>query len=151
MVESRSKLGTKEDRAPMTLATQQGESALQERLMTAPILLASASPRRREILRTLGIPFVALAVDADETLLEGESPESYLERVVTAKLSLATPLARERGARAVIVADTTVVLGEEILAKPLDPEDNARMVRALGSIPVFRPDGAGGLVEDWVG
>lgn len=96
-----------------------------------PLLLASASPRRREILATLGIAFEAVAVDADESERAGELPLPYLARVVEAKLALARGVA-ERGAHpGVIVADTTVVLDDAMLAKPIDAADNARMVRAL--------------------
>ena len=94
-------------------------------------LLASASPRRRDILSTLGLSFDVCAVDADERELPGEKPRDYLARIVDAKLSLALPVARERGADGVIVADTTVVLDDDMLAKPLDASDNARMVRRL--------------------
>lgn len=95
------------------------------------LLLASASPRRREILRTLGLAFEAVSVDADEDELPGELPRPYLVRVVDAKLALARVVAKERGHAGVIVADTTVVLGDRMLAKPRDPADNAAMVRAL--------------------
>lgn len=95
------------------------------------ILLASASPRRRDILSTLGLSFDVFAVDADESERPGEAPRDYLTRVVAAKLSLALPVARERGADGVIVADTTVVLDDAMLAKPVDAADNARMVTRL--------------------
>jgi septum formation protein len=98
---------------------------------TGLLLLASASPRRRDILRTLGLAFEATSVDADETEREGELPADYLDRVVAAKLALARPLAKRGGYRGVVVADTTVVLGVQMLAKPADDEDNRRMVRAL--------------------
>jgi septum formation protein len=96
------------------------------------ILLASASPRRREILQTLGLRFEVAAVDADEEALEGEAPPRYLERVVAEKLRLGLVLGQARGLGAVLVADTTVVLDGQMLAKPLDAADNARMIRALG-------------------
>lgn len=95
------------------------------------ILLASASPRRREILRQLGVPFEAVAVDADERALPDEAPGGYIERVVADKWRLARPLAAERGLGAVLVADTTVVLGQRMLAKPADDGDNQAMIEAL--------------------
>jgi septum formation protein len=96
-----------------------------------PLLLASASPRRREILRTLGLSFDAAAVDADESERDGETPEDYLARVVDAKLALAAPLRDRGGHIGVLVADTTVVLDARMLAKPRDEEENRAMVRAL--------------------
>ena len=96
-----------------------------------PLLLASASPRRREILATLGLAFVVAPVDADERELPGETPAAYLSRVVEAKLTLARDVALGGDHSGVIVADTTVVLDERMLAKPLDPDENRRMVRAL--------------------
>lgn len=95
------------------------------------LLLASASPRRRDIVRTLGLEVEVAAVDADEREHPGERPGPYLERVVAAKLALARPIAADLGVAGVIVADTTVVLGDAMLAKPADADDNARMVRAL--------------------
>lgn len=100
-------------------------------MSSRPLLLASASPRRREILRTLGIEFEAVSVDADESERAGETPSDYLIRVVAAKLAHALPVAQSGGHPGVIVADTTVVLGDVMLAKPLDEADNRRMVRAL--------------------
>lgn len=100
-------------------------------LGTPRLLLASQSPRRRDILNTLGLPFDTQAVDADETELPGEGAEAYLVRVVAAKLELAIPVAMRWAATGVVVADTTVVLDGQMLAKPLDEADNRRMVRSL--------------------
>jgi septum formation protein len=77
----------------------------------------------------LGIPFVAISLDADESELPGETPKAYLERIVNAKAELAARLADAHPA--LLVADTTVVLDGAMLQKPLDDDDNARMVRAL--------------------
>ena len=55
-----------------------------------PLLLASGSPRRREILASLGVPTLVTAVDVDESVSGGESPESYLVRIVDAKLEAAS-------------------------------------------------------------
>jgi septum formation protein len=104
------------------------------------LLLASASPRRAELLRSAGYQFDIHAVDIDERLRTGESPVEYVER-----------LAREKSARAleelqgpaevgsaevtsdvmILGADTAVVVGSEILGKPHDAEDAARMLRRL--------------------
>lgn len=96
-----------------------------------PLLLASASPRRREILATLRIPFEAVAVEADEVVREGETPEAYLARVVDDKLRLARPLAEARARPSVLVADTTVVVDQRMLVKPTSPDDNRAMLRSL--------------------
>ncbi len=100
-------------------------------MATAPIFLASGSPRRREILTTLGLPFEAASVDADERGRSGEAVEAYLERVVDEKRRLAEPEAARRGLDVVLVADTVVVLGGRALGKPADDADNAAMLRAL--------------------
>lgn len=97
----------------------------------APLFLASGSPRRREILTTLGLPFEAAGVDADESRRPGEGVEVYLERVVGEKLRLAELEASRRGLGVVLVADTVVVLEGRALGKPADRADNAAMLRAL--------------------
>jgi septum formation protein len=90
------------------------------------IVLASASPRRREFLEQLGLRFEVVAPRIDETRLPYESPTSYVERLAREKAAAgASP-----GAVA-IGADTTVVVGEEILGKPSDHDDAARMLRLL--------------------
>ena len=100
--------------------------------MASPrLLLASQSPRRRDILATLGLSFDTEAVDADEAELPGETPETYLERVVSAKLDLAISAGARWKAAGVLVADTTVVLDGVMLAKPADEADNRAMVNRL--------------------
>lgn len=99
-----------------------------------PLVLGSGSPRRREILTSLGVPFVVHKGDANEDVSPGEAVEPYLERVSLAKLvdvakSLPDEL-RER-ARVLLVADTSVVLDGEILGKPSDIRDAERMVTRL--------------------
>lgn len=94
------------------------------------LVLASASPRRRELLALLGRPFEVVVADVDETVLAGESPAAAAERLARAK---ATAVARV-GARAgavTIGADTIVVLDDEILGKPHDAAEAASMLRAL--------------------
>lgn len=95
------------------------------------LLLASASPRRRDLLASLGLRFEVRAVEANESALSGERAGAYLTRVVEAKMTLAREVAMARGARAVLVADTTVVLEGAMLAKPASPEENVAMVRSL--------------------
>ena len=93
------------------------------------IVLASASPRRRELLAQIGVPHVVLAVDIDETPLPGEAPASLALRLARDK-ALAG-LARDGGGRAVLGADTIVVQGDEVFGKPRDAADARRMLGAL--------------------
>ena len=92
------------------------------------LLLASQSPRRAELLRAAGFEFDILPANADETVHPGESPEAYVRRVADAKARAVLPHA---GDRVVLAADTTVVVGGEILGKPEDAADAARMLRRL--------------------
>ena len=90
--------------------------------------LASASPRRVEILRTLGLDFSVRASDVDERLIRGESPQHYVMRAATAK---AEAVASDLQSGIVIAADTEVVIDGLPLGKPEDTEDAARMLWAL--------------------
>jgi septum formation protein len=93
--------------------------------MPAPHLtLASASPRRRELLEQLGFRLAIQPADTDETPLPGEPPREYVLRVAREK-------ARAVPGDAVLAADTAVVLGTTILGKPRDADDARRMLRHL--------------------
>ncbi len=96
-----------------------------------PLLLASGSPRRRELLERMGIPLVVRPVDVDESAQEHEGPEAYLERIAEAKATAAAGLVAEVSAGALLVADTVVILDGEILGKPRDDDDSAAMIRKL--------------------
>jgi septum formation protein len=91
------------------------------------LVLASRSPRRREILRQAGIPFVVRPVEADETPLPGEAARDYVTRIAQEKASAAAAAPGE----IVLGADTTVVIQGEILGKPLDAADARRMLHML--------------------
>jgi septum formation protein len=93
-----------------------------------PFVLASASPRRRELLAAAGIDVTIDPVDVDETQFAGESPAAYVERVARLKAAAG---ARRHPRDTVIAADTAVVLGDEVLGKPIDAADAARMLRRL--------------------
>lgn len=93
------------------------------------VVLGSGSPRRRELLEQLGVEFDVVSPDVDETPLPGEAPVDYVRRLAVAK-SMAVDAAADA---LVITADTTVDLGGEILAKPEDAADAARMLRALSA------------------
>lgn len=91
------------------------------------LILASASPRRAELLRAAGIPFTVRVADIDETPLPHEDPAAYVVRLAREK-ARAVPRAADE---AVLAADTTVVVAGEIFGKPTGPEDAARMLRTL--------------------
>lgn len=96
---------------------------------TAPLVLGSGSPRRREILSGLGIPLRVLPADVDETLHDREAPEAYLERVVTMKLGAVARLVQgEMVVPGILVADTIVVVDGEVLGKPSHIEDARRLL-----------------------
>lgn len=104
------------------------------------IYLASASPRRRELLTQIGVRHELLLAlpgeaEVDEAALPGEAPLAYVERVCLAKAQAGVARMRARALpeRAVLAADTTVALGAQILAKPGDRRDAARMLRALSA------------------
>ncbi len=92
-----------------------------------PLILGSGSPRRREIISALGLPFQVLAADIDEERRSGEAPLDYLTRIAQEKL--VGVRARLDGVRhaAVLVADTTVVIDDDVLGKPSDVEDAVRL------------------------
>jgi septum formation protein len=104
-----------------------------------PLLLGSASPRRRDILASLGLPFVVLAADIVEDVLPSEAPGPYLERITLAKLEgiwqrLAhgsSPVPERGSIAAVLVADTSVVIDEQILGKPADAADAVAILARL--------------------
>ena len=96
--------------------------------MTAPIVLASGSPRRRQLLEMLGLPFRIVVPDIDETQLPGESPGAYVVRLARAKA--AAVAAREPG-ELVLGADTTVVVRGTLLGKPSSEEEATAMLAKL--------------------
>jgi septum formation protein len=91
------------------------------------VVLASRSPRRREILERAGIKFVVHPADVEEQRRPGEPARVYVERLARAKAE-AVPAGPSE---IVLAADTVVVLDDEILEKPLDAADAARMLRRL--------------------
>jgi len=97
-----------------------------------PIVLASSSPRRRRLLRELGVGFSVRVPDVDERPLPGELPGPHVRRLALAKArAVARELAPGCGVRWVIGADTVVVLDGKILGKPRDPKDAAGMLAQL--------------------
>lgn len=92
------------------------------------LILASSSPRRRELLSQLGVSFLVQGADIDESVQPGEPPARYVERLAREKA--AAVAARSPGAL-VLAADTTVVRDDEILGKPQDVADAERMLTSL--------------------
>ncbi len=92
--------------------------------MKHPLILASRSPRRHQLLTMLGVPHRVEAADVQELRLPGEAPAAYVRR-------LARDKSRAIQGAWVLGADTTVVAGDEILEKPADPADALRMLLLL--------------------
>jgi septum formation protein len=96
------------------------------------LVLASASPRRRELLQGLGLTFDIATPDIDETPLPGEQPEAMVVRLARTKAAaVANALAASRADRLVLAADTTVVVDGEILGKPADMAEGVRFLQRL--------------------
>jgi septum formation protein len=94
------------------------------------IVLASGSPRRRELLTQAGYTFSVEAADVDESVRIGEEAGDYVKRLAEEKAQAV--LARHADQNVIVLgADTTVVCDDEILAKPADAEDAKRMLRRL--------------------
>jgi septum formation protein len=94
-----------------------------------PLYLASGSPRRRELLTQIGVPFIVISAPIDESPLASESAPAYVERLARAKA--AAGLARVDGPAVVLGADTAVVLDGRILGKPENREDALAMLADL--------------------
>jgi septum formation protein len=96
------------------------------------VVLGSGSPRRREILTLLGVPHVVIAASADETVRPGERADQYLPRVVAAKREAVRAIVPpEHAGRPILVADTSVVLGDDILGKPESEAEALEMILRL--------------------
>ena len=93
------------------------------------LLLASASPRRAEILRDAGISFSVLSSAVDETPVPGETPQQHVQRLADAKGELVA--ARAVGPAIILAADTVVVLDVQILGKPRSTDEARRMLELL--------------------
>jgi len=99
-----------------------------------PVVLGSGSPRRKEILTSLGVPFVVQVGDADETVAVAELAPAYLERIARLKLESvvrAIDADRARRAACVLVADTSVIIDGAILGKPATQDERFAMIAQL--------------------
>jgi septum formation protein len=92
------------------------------------LILASASPRRTELLRNAGIPFIAVPAQVREEPLPNETPLNYAQRLARDK---ARAVFAGHPEDAVLGADTVVVVDEHLLEKPTDADDATRMLRLL--------------------
>jgi len=130
-------------RAPLRLRYRPSPSA-RHQSMSVPdkrIYLASRSPRRRELLKQIGVPFELLllredlrrGVDVDETPLPEESPGVYALRIASAKATVGMRQIAQRGlpVKPVLAADTSVVFDEQLIGKPDDTEHAVRILRTL--------------------
>jgi septum formation protein len=112
------------------------------------LLLVSGSPRRRELLRMIDMPFVAHDADIDESRLPGEAPAALALRLAAEKARAGVAVYGHD--RPALGADTIVLLDGEILCKPSDRDDARAMLRrlsgatheVLSAVAVLRPDGA---------
>lgn len=98
--------------------------------MRPSIVLASASPRRRQLLQQIGLEFQVVPSRACEDLLPGETPEEHVIRLSRDKAAEVASR-KELFGRWVIGSDTIVLIGDQILGKPKDDQDAARMLRQL--------------------
>ncbi len=100
-------------------------------MSTPKLLLASASPRRADLLRSAGYAFEILPVDIVEQPQRGESALDYGRRIALEKAQAALARCEQASATVVLAADTEVVLGRRIYGKPADAEQAAEMLRSL--------------------
>lgn len=94
------------------------------------LYLASQSPRRRALLKQIGIDFIAQPADIDEAPIAGESAENYVKRM---SISKARTVQQQHTASPVLGSDTAVVLDGQILGKPQDKEDAIQMLMMLSN------------------
>ncbi|MBV4460319.1 Maf-like protein [Pseudomonas sp. COR58] len=96
-----------------------------------PLYLASGSPRRRELLTQIGVPFTAVSADIDETPSPHETPSAYVERLARGKAEAGRRAVGSSDGGCVLGADTAVVLDGKILGKPVDEADACAMLMML--------------------
>ncbi|QNI36828.1 Maf family protein [Edaphobacter albus] len=97
------------------------------------LILASSSPRRRQLLQLAGLDFTVESSDVDESAQPGEAPATYVQRLALEKAQAVWEHHKAEQSQDLVVlgADTTVVCDGEILGKPIDPADARRMLRML--------------------
>ena len=100
--------------------------------VTTKLILASASPRRAEILHNAGYAFSVVSSAIDETPIPGETAEAMVQRLADAKAELVA--ARSVGPAIVVAADTAVLIGTQVLGKPRTTEDARQMLQSLSGM-----------------
>ena len=101
-------------------------------MSTQQLILASSSPRRQQLFRELGLTFIALAADIDETPLPGEHPGAMTCRLAEEKArAIALRFGDVTADTLIVASDTTVALNDEIYGKPTDAADAKRMLQDL--------------------
>ncbi len=126
--------------------------------MTKEIFLASASPRRRELIAALGMPFVCASPEADETVPAGTAPRDAAMLIAGRKAQAAGQMPEAAG-RVIVSADTIVVVDGQIFGKPSDRDHAASMLRTLSGrehqvmtgVCVILPDGTSGCFCECTG
>lgn len=99
----------------------------------SPLILASASPRRQQLLEQIGVRFTVAGQDIDESRHQGESPPDYVRRMAQEKAISALQACRQPHDCMILGADTIVVLDEVVMGKPRDELDARRMLLQLSS------------------
>jgi septum formation protein len=99
--------------------------------MQLPLVLGSGSPRRRELLTRAGIDFEVLPADIDEVAAIGEAPAAFALRLAREKAHAVATRLGAAPRRLVLGADTIVVIDEDVLGKPKDPDDAVRLLGRL--------------------
>ena len=100
-------------------------------MLASSLVLASASPRRRDLLSRLEVPFATLPAEIAERPRPGEAPREMAERLAREKAQAVVARLGPTPRRVVLGSDTIVVLGEEVLGKPRDPEHALTLLRKL--------------------
>ena len=95
------------------------------------LYLASSSPRRRELLTQIGVPFTVVSAAIDETPLTNESAVAYVERLARSKSAAGFAALEDTAGACVLGADTAVIVNGKILGKPVDQADALAMLMAL--------------------
>jgi len=118
---------------------------------TPDLILASASPRRRELLERLGLLLQIEPVDVDETPAQGEKPRAYAQRLAAEKSDAALSKLGQQ-ILPILTADTVVALGDDILGKPANQDEAAAMLRRLAGrrhqvMTAYRAHFGGRMVE----
>ncbi len=98
---------------------------------SAQIILASASPRRRELLEQIGVSAIVQSVDIDESKKQGESVLTYVQRLAAEKARTGSEIIENKSQLPVLGSDTIIEFGDSILGKPVDRQQAKEMLRLL--------------------